>query len=255
MICYFSATGNSLWAAKQLSQAFHEPLVSITDALKEEKFHYSLQPDEKLFFVYPIHSWGPAVLVERFISKMRLEGYINQKVYSVCTCGSDCANTSKIIKKWLADKGILLTETYSVPMPNTYILMKGFDTDSQEEEQHKLKEAPVILAKIIEAIKRQQSPKELYNYTGFPAVKSNLLYPVFVRFTIGKNSFYATEKCISCGLCERVCPTNTISIVNSKPIWANTCVQCTACIHRCPVKAIEYGKVTQKKGRYSHPDL
>ncbi|MEG2492741.1 MAG: ferredoxin, partial [Rikenellaceae bacterium] len=28
-----------------------------------------------------------------------------------------------------------------------------------------------------------------------------------------------------------------------------------ACIHRCPVQAIEWGKVTQTKGRYHHPEL
>ncbi|MEG2792156.1 MAG: EFR1 family ferrodoxin, partial [Odoribacter sp.] len=112
MICYFSATGNSLWAAHQLSEAFNEPLVNIAEALKQDKLNYKLRPDEKLFFVYPVHSWGPAVLVEQFIQKMKLEGYTNQKVYSISTCGSDCANTSKIIKRWLAAKGISLTAAY-----------------------------------------------------------------------------------------------------------------------------------------------
>ncbi|MEG1793698.1 MAG: EFR1 family ferrodoxin [Rikenellaceae bacterium] len=255
MICYFSATGNSLWAARQLFEVFNEPLVNIAEALKQEKLNYTLSSDEKLFFVYPVHSWGPAVLVKQFIQKMKLEGYTNQKVYSISTCGSDCANTSKIIKRWLAAKGITLTAAYSIPMPNTYILMNGFDTDSREEEQQKLSEAPTAIAKVVEAIKHQQCPKELYHYTAFPAVKSTLLYSAFVRFTIGKTSFHATDKCISCGLCEQICPTNTITMIDGKPTWGNTCVQCTACIHRCPVQAIEWGKVTQNKGRYHHPEL
>ncbi|MEG1937435.1 MAG: EFR1 family ferrodoxin, partial [Rikenellaceae bacterium] len=111
------------------------------------------------------------------------------------------------------------------------------------------------IAKVVEAIKHQQCPKELYHYTAFPAVKSTLLYSAFVRFTIGKTSFHATDKCISCGLCEQICPTNTITMIDGKPTWGNTCVQCTACIHRCPVQAIEWGKVTQTKGRYHHPEL
>lgn len=255
MICYFSATGNSLWAARQLSEAFNEPLVSIAEALKQGKLNYTLRPGEKIFFVYPIHSWGPAVLVGQFIKKMKLEGYATQKTYSVSTCGGDCAGASKIIKRWLEAKGIAITAAYSIPMPHTYILMKGFNTDSREKEQQKLNEAPAILAKVVEAVKGQQSPTKLYHHRGLPSVKSGLFYPAFVRFTIGKNSFHATGKCISCGLCGRICPTNTIATVDGKPTWGNTCVQCAACIHRCPVQAIEYGKVTQTKGRYRHPEL
>ncbi|MBR2497846.1 MAG: EFR1 family ferrodoxin, partial [Parabacteroides sp.] len=55
--------------------------------------------------------------------------------------------------------------------------------------------------------------------------------------------------------CERICPTRTISMREGKPVWADTCVQCVACIHRCPVRAIEYGKETIKKGRYHHPEI
>lgn len=35
----------------------------------------------------------------------------------------------------------------------------------------------------------------------------------------------------------------------------NACRQCLACINRCPVQAIQYGKGTVNRGRYTHPDL
>lgn len=77
----------------------------------------------------------------------------------------------------------------------------------------------------------------------------------FAHLAIGSNSFRVTDVCISCGLCERICPTGTISMQAGKPVWTDTCVQCVACIHRCPVRAIEYGKGTLKKGRYHHPEI
>ncbi|MEG2228953.1 MAG: EFR1 family ferrodoxin [Odoribacter sp.] len=256
MICYFSATGNSLWVAIQLSKVLNENLVSIVEALKQEKneITYHLRQEERIIFVYPVHSWGPAVLVERFITRLKCENYTDQAVYSVSTCGNDCAYTSRIIRKWLAAKGIKLTEGYSISMPNTYILMKGFDVDSENVVQQKLSEAPTVLNRIVAAIEKKQSPKGLYHHTGFSAVKSYILYPIFVNFVIGSNSFYAKDNCLSCGVCERICPTGTIRLIDGKPVWANTCVQCTACIHRCPVGAIEYGSITQKKGRYCHSD-
>ena len=65
MIFYFTGTGNSLWVAKTLSETLGEPLISIADEFhKEEKdLIYPVRPDEKILFVYPVHSWGPAVLV------------------------------------------------------------------------------------------------------------------------------------------------------------------------------------------------
>ena len=89
MIFYFTGTGNSRWVAEALGTAFDEPLVSIADALNEGKNAYPLGEREKVFFVFPVHSWGPAVLVPRFISRLILSGYKGQEVYFVCTCGDD----------------------------------------------------------------------------------------------------------------------------------------------------------------------
>ena len=60
MIFYFTGTGNSRWVAGALGTAFDEPLVSIADALNEGKDEnvYPLREREKVFFVFPVHSWG-----------------------------------------------------------------------------------------------------------------------------------------------------------------------------------------------------
>lgn len=255
MIFYFSGTGNSRWVANTLSVALGEPVVSIAEELKTDKkeFVCPLREDEKVLFVFPVHSWGPAVLVSRFISRLTLTGYDKQAVYSVSTCGDECGYTADIMRKLLVERGIRLTAGYSVIMPNNYILMPGFNVDSKEVETKKLEEAPARVAAIAEAI-RQNENVNLYTTGSLPGLKSRCIYPLFTNFALGNNSFRVTDDCISCGLCERVCPTGTITLTDGKPVWTNTCVQCVACIHRCPVRAIEYGKITLKKGRYHHPD-
>ena len=134
MIFYFTGTGNSRWVAGALGTAFDEPLVSIADALNEGKDEnvYPLREREKVFFVFPVHSWGPAVLVSRFISRLILSGYKGQEVYFVCTCGDDCGYTDRIMRSTLARRGITLTGGFSIQMPNNYILMPGFDVDSKD---------------------------------------------------------------------------------------------------------------------------
>lgn len=133
MIFYFTGTGNSLWVAKALSEALGEQLVSIAEELHKEKdgWGYPVRPDEKILFVYPVHSWGPAVSVTRFISRLTLNGYTGQSVYSVSTCGDECGYTDRLIGKALEKRAISLTAAYSVIMPNNYILLPGFDVDDK----------------------------------------------------------------------------------------------------------------------------
>ena len=242
--------------AKALSEALGETLISIADELhkKEVGLVYPVRPDEKILFVYPVHSWGPAVPVTRFISRLTLNGYAGQPVYSVSTCGDECGYTDRLIGKALGKRTVSLTAAYSVIMPNNYILLPGFDVDDKDVEERKLQDAPARVAEIIEAI-REDRQAVLYRTGSMPGLKSYWIYPLFAHLAIGSNSFRVTDACISCGLCERICPTGTISMQAGKPVWADTCVQCVACIHRCPVRAIEYGRGTLKKGRYHHPEI
>ncbi len=258
MVFYFTGTGNSLWVAKTLGEVFDEPLMSIAGELRKEteELAYRLKEDEMIFFVYPVHSWGPALPVMQFIARLRIENYRKQRIYSVATCGDECGFTNDILKNSLTKRGLPLHGSYSLKMPNNYILLPGFNVDTKEVEQYKLEQAPDHLSAIIAAIREHQG--HFYQRGSFPFLKSRIIYPLFARYA-GKlqGSFYATDTCIACNLCAKICPTGTISICNDgKPQWAKkTCVQCTACIHYCPVRAIEFGKVTLKKGRYHHPEI
>lgn len=52
------------------------------------------------------------------------------------------------------------------------------------------------------------------------------------------------EKCISCGLCEKICPTKAISYDEEKKPHFNLgrCIYCGECADICPVKAITMTK-------------
>lgn len=258
MIFYFTGTGNSLWVAQELGKIFDMPLISIAGELhKEEKeLVYELHKDEMLFFVFPVHSWGPALPVTQFISRLRLKGYTNQFVYSICSCGDESGHTDRITRKALAKRNISLSGSYSIQMPNNYILLPGFDVDSPKIEQDKLDKAPRLLSNIADTI-RMHAFTHLYTRGSLPFIKSRMIYPLFIRYALNRNNLHATDACIACGICKKACPTGTISLKpDNRPIWAKKgCVQCLACIHFCPARAIEYGKISQSKGRYHHPDI
>ena len=62
--------------------------------------------------------------------------------------------------------------------------------------------------------------------------------------------FTVSDKCTSCGLCERICLVKNIRLENGQPEWLHHCEHCVACISWCPVRAIEYGDRTQSRRRY-----
>ena len=73
MIFYFSATGNSLWAARLLGQHFDMTPVSVADAMKKGECRFDLARSPFVMFVFPVHSWGPAVTMLKFVERMELE--------------------------------------------------------------------------------------------------------------------------------------------------------------------------------------
>lgn len=78
--------------------------------------------------------------------------------------------------------------------------------------------------------------------------------PLFNKYAVKTESFYATDKCNGCGICEKVCTSKSIK-VDKRPKWGKECTQCLACINFCPTKATQFGKGTEKKGRYTNPNV
>lgn len=258
MIFYFTGTGNSLWVARQLGNAFGEEPVSVTDELRKHPdgdCTYEIGKEGHLILVFPVHSWGPAVMMLRFVERLTLTGYSRQSIYAVCTCGDTCGETDRIIGRALARRGLHLSACWSVRMPNNYILMKGFGVDSDEVREMKLHTAPDEVRSVVDDISGLKSCRK-YIVGTYPAFKSRVINPLFRRFVAGpgsKTEFHVNDDCIGCGLCADSCPTGTVTMQDGRPVWGRGCVQCTACINRCPVRAIDWGKITQGQGRYHHP--
>lgn len=256
MIFYFSGTGNSLWIANEVSKYQNEKLISIGDELQNEqnRFEYTLSEDEKIGFVFPVYSWAPPAVVLHFIEQLKLINYNNQHLFFICSCGDDIGFTQKIFTKAVVKKGWNVVAGFSVIMPNNYVTFPGFDTDSKDVEQVKLSAA----IKTIEQINRRlfDGQRDLFECKmgHFAFVKSYIINPLFNKYAVTDRPFIVTDKCIGCGLCQKVCPMGNV-LVHNKPIWRNNCTTCLACYHICPKNAVQYGKSTKKKHQYFNPSI
>lgn len=251
MIFYFTGTGNSKWVAKQLADKQQDSLLFIPEE-KEGNISYTVKPDEKIGFVFPIYSWGPPKIVLDFIRMMNIRNYHNHYIYFVCTCGDDIGLAKDVFCKAVSDKGWQCNAGFSVIMPNNYVLFPGFDTDTKELERKKLSEAIPVLQTINDLI--TVGEKSVYKCKSgrFAWIKTRLIYP---SFRIYPQKFHVTDTCVSCKKCESVCPVGNVKVFNRKPVWGSLCTSCLACYHICPEKSVQYGKVTQNKGQYFNPEI
>ena len=68
-----------------------------------------------------------------------------------------------------------------------------------------------------------------------------------------------TDGCIGCGICEKICPSASIHVINGKAVHTpGNCQTCLACAHAWPQKAIGLtvpGKNPQARYRNEHISL
>ena len=248
ILYYFSGTGNSLAIAKEFKKnIINSRLIPIAKIWKNNE---NISNSEKVGFIFPLYFWGLPKIIENFIEKIDLSN-VNY-IFCISTSGGksspDCIPDK--LKKILNKKNKILNAYFRIVMPSNYI--KEYNPDSKALIQKKLDNSKLMVNSISKLINSNKN-KIKNGRAVFLAKIVNRIWQNNVLKSDKK--FYTDNNCISCGTCQKVCPVNNISLINNKPKWNNKCEECMACIHFCPKKAIQYGKKTQNKGRYHHPDI
>jgi len=247
-IYYYSATGNSLYAAKTIADGISGCEVVPMSSQKQKAT--LRESSNTVGFVFPLHYFGLPLFVSECVK--RLDFSEIKYIFAVVTCGNSLFSAAlQQLGKELYDKGKVLDAGFYVPMVSNYLPLSALP--SVEKRQERLKKADLKLQQVISSIARREEKAEK-EYFSFFCRKINMFWRgSLLAKSSGK--FSCSSSCNSCGLCQKVCPANNIRMMEGKPEWGPNCQECLACLHHCPVNSIEFGSRTVGRERYRHPRI
>lgn len=249
VVYYFSGTGNSLKVAKEIAAGLgNAEIIPLREAVKKD----TAVAADRIGFVFPVYMWGVPSLVVDFIKKNKnLKG---KYVFSVVTYGGSPGATNVQLKKLIKRSGGVLSAAFAVHMPGNYVPL--YDAKPLETQVKLFDKAKTKITDMVGKIKNSESGILEKNNFFVNLLLSGIVYSISMPRIHGMDKkFWAQDTCTSCGICQKVCPVENISIENGKPVWKHKCEQCMACIQWCPVTAIQHGKGTVGRQRYHHPDI
>lgn len=252
MIFYFSGTGNTLWAARQLATATGDTLVPIASCKADTTF--TLADNERIGFCFPVHGWQPPRIVRTFIQRMNIANTDGHYCYALCTCGDSIGLTMEMLNDELAAKRMHTDSVFSLIMPESYVALPFMYTDTPKRQRSKIAKASEQLKGICEDVANRHCGRTETMRGPLPWVLSKVIGRFFNRYMISDKPFKVEQsKCSKCGLCSQVCPVGDIECADhSAPRWNGDgrCTTCLSCYHHCPHHAINYGSVTKRRGQY-----
>jgi ferredoxin/flavodoxin len=248
VIYYFSATGNSLYVARQLRDAMDSVVLrSIPEDLRNEDFTADA---ERVGFVFPMHYFGLPMVVEDFLKRVDLSKA--SYIFAVATCGVPFTGTPfTAMNDILSSQGRRIDAAWFVRLVSNYIMMR--DIPSKWRIGIREWMARRMMKKIVAYVK-VKSPHSVWEWLP-DAMKKFRTEWLARRTKLDQDFACDEEKCVHCGLCEHVCPVDNIRRPEGAPVWQQHCTECLACLHICPQHAINKGPNTAKRHLYRHKSI
>ena len=243
LVLYFSGTGNTKHIAKMVenelkSRRNQVMLFSIEDINPD-----ALPDHDHLIFGFPVYAYKIPAKPAHFIRSIK--GAKGRSATVFCTnamsAGFSMKKASYLLKKagYMAGKGTSIRMPGSDFMPflgkRSLYVRKAISRDYTSIPK---------VADIAQKIGTNERFSLKYRENG-------ALYRWIEKYISKKLN--ADDKCVKCGLCEKICPTRSIK-VDGKVTFSDSCMICFRCVHQCPVEAIQVGRHTAGKFRWKGPD-
>lgn len=225
MVFYFTGTGNSLYVAKQLEGS----PINIPQVMRQENMAFAA---DAIGVVAPVYGHEVPPMVKEFLKKATFQ---TEYFYMILTYGNRHGGAAELAHQLCRQCGIPVAYINVVLMVDNWL--PSFDMGEQ-----------MLLDKQVE--------NQLAHILADIKIRRHWISPVTDRDRAAHQEFLdrmsqmppdtwqhllrMTESCVGCGICEKVCPSGSIHMVNGKAGHTpGHCQTCLACVHACPHKAIQ----------------
>lgn len=248
-ILYFTATGNNLYVAKKIG----EDIYSIPKMVKQNVYEIA---DEKVGIVFPIYELGVPKYVEEFLDRVKID---SSYIFVIMTYGMYDGSAISHLKKIANRNNIQLSYINTLIMIDNYLPVYKIEEQLETEERKNIETQIANIRKDLE-LKVNKIPRNNIKTKLLTRYARKKVFPKRdKKLGIYKKSFdkvFCVEStCISCGICEKVCPVNNI-VVKEEPDFKGECIGCLSCTHNCPQNSIRViGEKSKKRFRNSNVSL
>ena len=240
IVFYFTATGNSLYAAR----AFSAEPISIPQALKDGALDYEA---DEIGIVFPDFAAAAPLMVREFVNKARLKA---RYIFSIITYGNYAANVADWWNEYCLEQGLTVHYINTLLMVDNYLPV--FDMNEQTRIDKHIPEALAQLVADVESQRQYISHVEIDDQMrGWLKRLQENHSPMEAERLLRLN----VEACIACGTCAAVCPHGNFSMTDSRAEFSGPCEYCLACVHACPPKALTLERERNPMARYRNENV
>lgn len=223
LVFYFTATGNSLFVARQFSDA---PL-SIPQEIKKGAQVYEA---DEIGFVFPDYASGAPVIVQEFLAKNTFKA---PYIFAIITFGNASAMVAEWVRDYAKEKDVNIKYINTILMVDNYLPV--FDMNEQMKMDKHVDEN---LAKLLEDVGVQKNYVQVADMGFFNKDMLKNMQDQHYNMTAERLLELIKDRCAECMTCEKVCPHKNFRLGSDGLEFSGKCEFCLACVHACPQKAL-----------------
>ncbi len=232
---YFSGTGNSKYAAQLFCKEYDSE--SETYSIEDSEALTAATDADLIIFAYPVQFSTVPKIMRDYITDHN-ELWMNKKVFIIATMGLFSGDGSGLLGRLLQSCGATVIGGLHLKMPDSIADEKALKRPL-EKNRELVKQADRKIKESVKRLKAGNPTREgigvLYRLAGFFGQRAYFGHKT-ARYS--SKLKIDNDKCIGCGICEKLCPMKNISIKEQKAVSSDSCTMCYRCINKCPGQAI-----------------
>jgi ferredoxin len=236
---YFSGTGNSYKIIDTCKDVFIQNGCKASHSAITDKSDIKAETD-LIGFCFPVYAFGiPRICRKYLLNLPKFKNPVNTFVLITAGDPDESGFSVKESTTILKDKGLNVIYSSVIHMPSNWTVSMNlpFKEEAQLIIDSGVKKAKKSVQDILDGVLHHHTFNYPPRYRRIGFYKEYYLFKLLGVSNLWRD-FRTDDTCDSCGLCEKICPTNSIQVVDNKPKWSKTCEQCMRCVNYCPKTAI-----------------